>query len=161
MDVWAVIRVLFLRKYRGRLSYLPAGKTVSALPSLEDPVPSDWTVVEDDFVLFWASQVSHAAMHTFQSPDSHLQDGVIQLLLVRGNVSRYRLALILLGLENGSHVSMPGAECVACTAYRLEPLTAGSYNDIDGEVVEDGPIQARVVPKAVQFFGKPKLEELV
>jgi len=77
---------------------------------------------------------------------------VFQILLVRGNVSRYRMARILLGLETGSHINMPGVELIACTAYRLEPLVAGSYNDLDGEVIEEGPLQAQVFPAAYRLF---------
>lgn len=91
-------------------------------------------------------------MHTKQSPKSHIQDGVFQILIVRANVSRYRLARILLGLESGSHVDMPGVEFIAASAYRLEPLTPGSFNDLDGEVVEEGPIQACVIPGAWRVF---------
>lgn len=96
-------------------------------------------------------------MHTFHSPPSHMEDDIFQVLLVRGrSISRYRMARILLGLESGSHAGMPGAEFVECVAYRLEPLTTGSFNDIDGEVVEDGPIQAHVLPRSFQVFCNPK-----
>jgi sphingosine kinase len=91
-------------------------------------------------------------MHTHQSPNSKLQDGVFQILVVRGSVSRYRMARILLGLESGSHVDMPGVEFIACTAYRLEPLSPGSFNDLDGEVIEAGTIQGHVLPGAWQVF---------
>jgi len=95
-------------------------------------------------------------MSNYHSPHSHFQDGVFQIMLVRGNVSRYRLARILLGLGgDGSHADLPGVEWIACTAYRLEPVdTTASFNDIDGEEVEKGPIQACVLPKAVRYFGK-------
>jgi sphingosine kinase len=47
---------------------------------------------------------------------------------------------------------MPCVEFIQCTAYRLEPITPGSFNDLDGEVVEPGPIQAAVLPRAIQAF---------
>ena len=72
-----------------------------------------------------------------------------------GNVSRFRLAMILLAMENGGHKSMPGVEFVKCTAYRLEPLTKGSFNDLDGEVIEEGQIQGRVLPGAIQVYCRP------
>jgi sphingosine kinase len=85
-----------------------------------------------------------------------MQDGIFQILVVRGsNISRYRMARILLGLESGSHVGMPGAEFIECAAYRLEPLSPGSFNDLDGEVVEAGKIQGCVLPAAMKVFGTP------
>ena len=68
------------------------------------------------------------------------------------NISRLRLALILLAMENGGHVDMHGVEFIQCTAYRLEPITPGSFNDLDGEVVEAGPIQGTVLPEAVEAY---------
>lgn len=47
---------------------------------------------------------------------------------------------------------MVGAEFIQCKAYRLEPITEGSFNDLDGEVVESGPIQAKVLPGVVQAY---------
>jgi hypothetical protein len=61
-DLWAVVRVLFLRRYRARLSYLSSATPIANLPALSEPVPADWHVIEDDFFLFWASQVTHAAV---------------------------------------------------------------------------------------------------
>lgn len=155
-DLWAVLRILLLRTYRSRFSYLPASKADKSkpvtMPALTDPVPSDWTTSEDDFVAFWASNVSHASRTNHQSPKSRLQDGVFQIMIVRKGLSKRQLIRILLNIADGTHVDLPGVEFVECVAYRLEPLSQGSFNDIDGEVVEDGPIQANVLPKTVQVF---------
>ena len=176
LDIWAVICVARGRTYRGRLSYLPPpalGKKsgninnnnnnskqpsteIDMMPSLTDPVPSTWTAVEDDIYLLWASQVSHASEGTYHSPPSHIQDGVFQIMLLRaGNehVGRWSIASVLLSLASGSHATHPAVEFVECVAYRLEPLAEGSYNDLDGEVIDSGPVQARVMPGALQVFG--------
>jgi len=92
-------------------------------------------------------------MHTYNSPPSTLTDGVFQILVVRGSVSRYRMARILLGLASGSHCGMPGAQFIAANAFRLEPTSNGSFNDLDGEVVESGSIQGVVLPKSWTVFG--------
>ena len=51
-------------------------------------------------------------------------------------------------------------ELIECAAWRLEPLTPGSYNDLDGEVVQSGPIQGKVLPSAIQIFGNSALHNL-
>lgn len=61
-DLWGALRVLTLRKYRARFSYLPPTEDRSqgvTLPPLDHPLPADqgWVSCEDDFVVFWASQV--------------------------------------------------------------------------------------------------------
>ena len=70
------------------------------------------------------------------------------------NTSRLTMAKILLGLETASHVDIPQAEFIQCTAYRLEPITTPSINDLDGEVIEAGPVQAQVIPSAMKVFCK-------
>jgi len=62
------------------------------------------------------------------------------------------MAGMLIGMENGSHASYKKAEFYDCVAFRLDPISKGSYNDLDGEVVESGRIQAKVVPGAMNFF---------
>ncbi len=66
--------------------------------------------------------------------------------------SKFELLKILLGFETGSHVSSPKAEFIDCVAFRLDPISRGSFNNIDGEVVEPGRIQAYVQPSAIRFF---------
>lgn len=60
---------------------------------------------------------------------------------------------MLLAMDTGKHIEMEGAEYIACTAYRLEPQ--GSYNDLDGEVIESGPVQAHVIPGVLNVFAGP------
>lgn len=77
---------------------------------------------------------------------------IFPALVLSNNVSRLRLAMILLALETGSHVDMEGVEFIKCTAYRLEPITKGSFNDLDGEVIESGPIQGTVLAGVTQVY---------
>lgn len=89
MDIWGVLSVLRMRKYRARFSYLPPSDknktTATKCPPLKDPIPGDgdWVTSEDDFLLFWASQVTHAAEKSNHSPNSKLDDGVFEILIVR------------------------------------------------------------------------------
>jgi sphingosine kinase len=79
-------------------------------------------------------------------------------MLLRGNVSRIRMLLMLLAVETGNHVGMPGCEFIECSAYRLEPNPTNrqiTRNNIDGEPIEDGMIQACVIPAAVRVFCNP------
>ena len=59
---------------------------------------------------------------------------------------------IALAIETGRHVDHDQCEMYECVAFRLEPLEEGSHNDLDGEKIEDGPIQACVLPGAARFF---------
>jgi sphingosine kinase len=126
------------------------------MPALTEAIPQSWTTIETDIVLLWASQVSHASFHIQSSPPSRLQDGLFQILIVRrGGLSRYQMIKWLLSLDRrGSQMNCEITEMIQCVAWRLEPLTEGSYNNLDGEAVESGPIQGRVLPSVIKTFGK-------
>lgn len=70
IDIWAALCGLRMRRYKGRLSYLPLDGTNSPMPSLDDPVPSNWKVIEDDIIMLWASHVTHAGESSYNSPPS-------------------------------------------------------------------------------------------
>jgi len=96
------------------------------------------------------SQFLQAGKTTFSAPPCRLADGVFHVMLVRATVSRYRLARILLALETGTHVDMPGVEWIECTQYSLEPADAtASFNDLDGEAIERGPVQGACVSSCI------------
>mmetsp|Transcript_23219 Transcript_23219/g.64764 ORF Transcript_23219/g.64764 Transcript_23219/m.64764 type:complete len:236 (-) Transcript_23219:217-924(-) len=163
-DLWGARLTIVNRTHDAKFSYLPvpeanSGDTPkindSILPPLSEPVPSTWQTMEGPFVMFWATHVSHAAEKTHHAPHVKLQEGFFNILIVRGPVSRYRLARILIGLDDGSHANMDKVEWVKCYAYRLEPTKTDSYNDLDGEVVEPGPIQARIMPSTMHTFCNP------
>jgi sphingosine kinase len=89
MDVWGAWRVLNLRSYKAKFSYLPVDEdsekkmTQYQCPELGADVPSNWITIEDDFILFMASQVSHSSYNIQQSPNSKLQDGVFRVWIIR------------------------------------------------------------------------------
>ena len=74
------------------------------------------------------------------APNAKLQSGLFHILVVRGaNISRFRLALILLGLEHGTHVNMPCVEFIDCAAFRLVPTTTSNVGTSrQGKNVIDG-----------------------
>ena len=65
---------------------------------------------------------------------------------------------MLLKLDSGGHVDCKDLEVIDCVAYQFEPLSKVSYNVLDGELLEDGPIQARFMPSGAQFFAGEVVE---
>ena len=62
-------------------------------------------------------------------------------------------------MEHGGHVGIAGVEFIKCSAYRLEPITKGSYNDLDGEVIEAGAIQGAILLPPLVAYCNPQLEQ--
>jgi len=176
--------MLGLRKYRGRVSFLPldadrsrmkqystvtsdenrldTGKssrtaecpeTSGDLPPLSSSVPPDWVTIEDDFVMFLAVFLSHIAQDLIVAPTSRPDDGIIHLSMVRAPVSRVRLLKLFDAMEDGTASDDPAVETVRVSAFRLEPLgqRQGALT-VDGELVDYGPIQARVLPSLARVM---------
>jgi len=141
-DVYAVWRMISLRKYRARLMYLPPDAPSSAS---SEPGGEGWKVIEDTFQCFWALQTTHAAINMYTSPGSSMHDGLFHINVVRGSDrSRYQLLTSFLAFEDGSHVEQEHVEIIKCRAYKLVPLTDNTHVDLDGEEVEYGEIEARM-----------------
>jgi len=161
-DIHAVLKIISLPVYPARFSYIPVPpKNLEValrdlvLPAPEEPLPRGWTTIEDGLVLVWASQVTHAAHDIFLSPNSTSDDGIFQIIVIRGSCSRLKVAKIFMNLQSGNHINSCDNEHVSiykCIAFRLEPLKPASYNDVDGEKVEGGVIQAKVDPKRLKYF---------
>ncbi|KAG7242390.1 hypothetical protein INR49_023519 [Caranx melampygus] len=123
------------------------GPSDSLLLPLEQPLPSDWVVVqEEDFVLMLAMYQSHLAEDLLAAPDATLDDGVIHLFFVRAGISRTALLRLFLAMEKGTHLATNCQHLVytKVRALRLEPYSPKGIITVDGEVVEYGPVQAEV-----------------
>uniref|UniRef100_A0A3B5MJZ7 sphingosine kinase n=1 Tax=Xiphophorus couchianus TaxID=32473 RepID=A0A3B5MJZ7_9TELE len=148
-----LVRLASLRVYQGRLAYLPSSlKNYSLLPSLCQPVPENWTVVnEEDFVLVLAICHSHLAEDLWTVPGAMADDGLIHLFYVTAGISRPALLRLFLAMERGSHLAYgcPHLVYEKVRALRLEPISQQGMITVDGEVVEYGPIQAQVHPRMV------------
>jgi diacylglycerol kinase family enzyme len=59
---------------------------------------------------------------------------------------------VLLALDNGAYLDQDCVEVIHCLAYRLDPVSPGSFNDLDGEVIDEGPIQGQILPSAIRAF---------
>ncbi|XP_060918754.1 sphingosine kinase 1-like [Labrus mixtus] len=125
----------------------PCGPTDSLLPPLDQQLPGDWVLVqEEDFVLMLAMYHSHLAEDLLAAPGAAPDDGVIHLFYVRAGISRAALLKLFLAMEKGEHL---GTNCqhlvyVKVRALRLEPFSPKGIITLDGEVVEYGPLQAEV-----------------
>ncbi|AWP05877.1 putative sphingosine kinase 1 [Scophthalmus maximus] len=123
------------------------GPPDSLLVPLDQPLPSDWVVVqEEDFVLVLAMYQSHLAEDLMAAPEATLDDGVIHLFYVRAGISRSALLRLFLAMEKGAHVATNCQHLVhtKVKALRLEPHSPNGIITVDGEVVEYGPLQAEV-----------------
>ncbi|CAN8029946.1 unnamed protein product, partial [Ixodes persulcatus] len=103
-------------------------------PSLDDPVPDNWTVEEGRFIIIYSSLQSHLGTNLFFAPEARLDDGVAWLLMIRGDATRLQLLTYFKAQEEGHHVDLPYVRLIPVRAFRLEAF-ANSTVTVDGELV--------------------------
>lgn len=113
-------------------------------PALTDPVPSDWTVEEGKFVMVYSSLQSHLGTHLFFAPEARPDDGILWLLIIDANVTRFQLLNYFKQQEDGNHLSLPYVRMVPVRAFRLESYT-DCFMTVDGELIRTPVLQARVL----------------
>ena len=116
------------------------------LSPLDKPVPSNWETVEGDFITALAIYLPYLGPDNLTSPDSRLNDGCINLMVIKGGVSKNELISMFLRFSTGEHINSPHWNVIKCLAFRLEPLTEKGNIMVDGERIKYGPIQGQILP---------------
>jgi sphingosine kinase len=138
-DIYVLIRLLFLRIYRGKLSLTKmTGETIE---------------IETDFVLLWAMNVPWAAYNLYTAPHAALSDGSIDLLIIRGGASRWQILRAFLQMGKGKHIELPYVEYHKVRGFRLEPDKNRGILAIDGEEIPCLPTTIEISQDLGRIFG--------
>lgn len=190
-SVGALKRIISLRKYKGKITFLPApnmpephpecvsfancarckddhvpipaqvredGKRVlpNYLYDVTQPPPADWRVIDDEFVVFIATNVAWISTDFLASLHAHLSDGAVDLVLVRAKpeLTRAKMVSLLLQTDDGKYINSPLVEHYKVKALYLEPghhsnisehkSTEGCIIAVDGERVPYTPVGLEV-----------------
>jgi sphingosine kinase len=141
-DVYALILMSLLRTYRGKFSYLPHAD----FNQIKENSSPSWQVIEDDFIFLWAMNTPWAAHDMNVTPYASINDGAIDVLVMRQGTSRWELLQALLRCGKGQHLNLPHMEYYKVSAFKLEPLTDKGILVVDGEPIEYSAIEMKVMP---------------
>ena len=127
------------------------------LPPLGEHVPNNWVTIEEDFVFFTATLLSHLSSDTVVVPEAKINDGIIHLTMMRDGISRMNMLQMM---SESADIKDHGftsdyMERIKVKAFRLTPLTDHGIMTVDGEQVPYGPIQAHVMPEAARLMCRP------
>ena len=107
--------------------------------------------IVDEFTFVIACNTIHVGKGMKMAPEARLDDGLIDLVVVRGGVPRNRLMQILPRLFDGSHVDEPEVSCYQAAEFSLIPEKNDILN-IDGEIVGSTPVKVRMLKQAFEIF---------
>ncbi|KAK2750310.1 sphinganine kinase lcb4 [Myotisia sp. PD_48] len=111
-----------------------------------DPIPSDWELISHDKLgNFYAGNMAFMAQDANFFPAALPNDGYLDLITIRGDVSRFVALQMLKALDNGTLFDMPDVRVQKISGYRITPKDRDEgYISIDGEKVPFEPFQAEV-----------------
>ncbi|CAI5483535.1 unnamed protein product [Closterium sp. Yama58-4] len=164
LTFYSIIRIMNLRRYHARLSYLPAaastaptapgalqpeereGGVYAGVPAAALGDPDAWVTVEGEFVLLWCQNTAWAAEAMHVTPQAELSDGCLDMIVVRECTSMQLLELMMQMEENnGKHIASPLLQYIKVRALKLEAggrvrhePGRGGIVAVDGEVVARG-----------------------
>ncbi|KAF8771653.1 sphingosine kinase 1-like [Argiope bruennichi] len=121
-------------------------------PPLDEPVPDDWVVIDDEFVLVYACHQTHLSTDVLFAPEAKMDDGIMWLIVIKAGVSRAQAMYFLACLQTGDHVHIPYVDVIPVHAFRLEPFRDEGYLTVDGEVIPCCNIQAEVMPSVARVM---------
>ena len=144
-DVYALFLMSLLRTYQGRFTFLPHHDCqIYGNQVMTDK--QEWQTIEDDFIFLWAMNTPWAAHDMNVTPSASLNDGAIDVLVMRRGTSRLELLQALLSCGKGKHLNLPHMEYYKVTAFKLEPLTDKGILLVDGERVDYSTIEMKILP---------------
>ena len=141
--LWAIWRVLTLRKYAATLHYLDAGTGA-------------WSSFSSTrFVGVWACNVPYMSQTDYVAPQAEFDNGVLDMLVL-ADTTRWQALDMFLSIEEGTHLGKKGLQLLKVKAFRIEPAprtpSSPGILDIDGELVPFGPIEAKPHPAALRVL---------
>ena len=107
--------------------------------------------IEDEFIFIIACNSIHVGKGMKMAPKARLDDGLIDLIVIRSDVSRTRLLQVLPKLFDGSHINEPELEYYQTSQFSLIPETDEILN-IDGEIMGSTPIKVEMISNAFDMF---------
>lgn len=125
------------------------GPIEDTIPDISEPVPHNWTKISSDISFFLTSKTPWLARGMLSHPCALPNDGMLDLLLVRGNNSLLKELEIFGKVEKGNHLDSDAVEYYKIKAFRLTPIEKKgkkAYVAIDGEHAPVKTFQVQVHP---------------
>jgi sphingosine kinase len=97
-------RDAYLHETRFPVSELD-GEVKDTIPPLNEPVPKDWLMIDDDISFFLASKVPLLSRGMLSHPCALPNDGNIDLLMIRGSPSISKQLEVFTKVETGQHMN--------------------------------------------------------
>ncbi|KAG7660366.1 LCB4 [[Candida] subhashii] len=122
-------------------------------PSLDQPVPEDWTRISNDVTdnlnILYVGKMPYISNDAQFFPAALPNDGTMDMVITDTKTSFMETTSILLSVEKGTHVHNKNVKHAKILGYRLIPRVKDSkkhYISVDGEEFPFEPLQVEILP---------------
>ena len=105
----------------------------------------------DNFTFIIGCNTMYTGKGMKMAPKAKLDDGLMDVVVVRHGPSRFKLLTMLPKVYDGTHINSPMLEYYQVSEFSLIPERDEILN-IDGEVLGTTPIHVKMIPGAFQVF---------
>ena len=85
------------------------------------------------------------------APNALLDDGLLDVIFLKSNISKFQLLLLLPKLFSGKHIDSPYVKYVNVKNIELVPEVNEVLN-VDGEVKGQTPVKVSVLPRSLSIY---------
>ena len=106
---------------------------------------------EDDFLFLLCSNTIHTGKGMKAAPHAKLDDGLLDVTIVKSNIPTISLISLLLKIFSGKHIDSKHVEYKQVKTVKLYPSKNEILN-IDGENKWSTPVEISVIPKKLSIY---------
>ena len=110
----------------------------------------DDDMIHADFEFIMGCNTIHTGKGMKMAPSAKLDDGLIDLIIVR-KVSRIKLLQLFPKVFSGNHIGDPAVDCRQVKEFTIKPNNQNTLN-IDGEMLGSTPINVKLLQKEIEVL---------
>ena len=110
----------------------------------------DDDMIHADFEFIMGCNTIHTGKGMKMAPSAKLDDGLIDLIIVR-KVSRIKLLQLFPKVFSGNHIGDPAVDCRQVNEFTIKPNNQNTLN-IDGEMLGSTPINVKLLQKEIEVL---------
>ena len=107
--------------------------------------------IQQEFTFIVACNSMNIGKGMKMAPKAKIDDGLIDVITVDGNIKRKRLLSVLPKLFTGEHIHEPEVNYYQTNKFSITSDNKDLLN-IDGEIIGSTPFKVEIIPKAIKIF---------
>ncbi len=133
--------------------YLTALEKLHTYEPVKVRITYDGNVIEESALLVLILNSTHVGGFANLSPNSSVDDGLLDLLLFRNDGKIIKSAKTFVDVLRGQHLNNDDVLCIQAKEFKIEPIHDNKiYLDVDGDKGDCLPQTISIAEKAIQFI---------